>query len=58
MLVKNIEIFLKKRKKKWKHGGKLYENLPNNEKQRLVEYRKNYCKMKKNKDWLMFGAIL
>ena len=40
-LVKDIEVFLRKTKKK------SYENLPEDEKQKLVENRKKYCKMRK-----------
>ena len=48
MLVKGLKIFLKK-KKKLKYGRKRYRNLTEDEKQRLVEYRKNYSKIQKIK---------
>ena len=48
MLVKNIEIFLKK-DRKCQYACEGYKNLPENEKQRLVEYRKKYPKMQKMK---------
>ena len=38
MLVKDGEIFLARKNKKWKHGCEQYKNLPENEKQKLVEY--------------------
>ena len=42
-LVKNIKIFLKKKKKKKQrqYGRERYKNLSDDEKQKLVEYRKN-----------------
>ena len=41
-LAKYIKVFLKKKKKKKRqYGHERYKNLPENEKQRLVEYRKN-----------------
>ena len=48
MLVKGLKIFLKK-KKKLKYDRKRYRNLTEDEKQRLVEYRKNYSKIQKIK---------
>ena len=39
MLLKDIKIFLKKKTKK-KCGCESYKNLPENEKNTLVEYRK------------------
>ena len=49
MLVNNIGIFLKKKKnKKRQHGSESYKNLPEDEKQKLVEYRKIYYRMQKN----------
>ena len=36
--------------KKHKYGLERYISLPKDEKQRLVEYRKNYSKIKKHKD--------
>ena len=38
MLVKDGEIFLARKNKKCKHGCEQYKNLPENEKQKLVEY--------------------
>ena len=43
----NIKIFLKKKKRHC--GCKLYKNLLEDEKQMLVEYRKNNSKMQKLK---------
>ena len=34
------------------YGRKRYKNLSEDEKQRLVEYRKRYCEMRKNKNLL------
>ena len=40
-LVKDNKVFPKqKKKKKWHYGPEQYKNLPENEKQTLVEYRK------------------
>ena len=39
---------MKKKKKKWQYGRERYKNLSENEKQKLVEYIKNYSRMKKN----------
>ena len=48
-LMKNMKVFLKKKKKKkQQYGHEQYKNLPEDDKQRLVEYRKNYYKMRKN----------
>ena len=56
MLVNDIEIFLKKRKTK--SVNMIAHVLKNkDEKRRLVDYRKNYSKIQKNKDWLIFLAI-
>ena len=42
-LVKDIKIFLKmKKKKKRQYGREWYKNLWEVEKQKLVEYRKNF----------------
>ena len=42
-LVKDIKIFLKKKKKKkQQYGCEHYKNLSEDEKQRLVEYRRKY----------------
>ena len=41
-LVKGIKVFLKKKeKKKQQYGRERCKNLPEDEKQRLLEYRKN-----------------
>ena len=40
-LVKDIKIFLKKKKKKQQYGCERYKNLSEEKKQKLVEYRKN-----------------
>ena len=48
-LVKDIKIFLKKKKeKRQQYGRERYENLSEDEKQTLVEYRKKYYRMRKN----------
>ena len=47
-LVKDIQIFLKKKKKKQIYGCEQYKNLPEDEKQKLVVYRKKCYKMRKN----------
>ena len=39
-LQKEIMIFLKKKKKRRPYGREQYKNLPEDEKQRLIEYRK------------------
>ena len=46
MLLKDIKIFLKKKTRKKKCGCESYKNLPENEKNTLVEYRKK--KMSRN----------
>ena len=44
-LVKDIKVFLKnKKKKKQTYGHEQYKNLPEDEKQKLSEYRKNIIK--------------
>ena len=44
-LVKDIKVFLKKKmKKKRQHGRERFKNLPEDEKQELVEYRKYIIK--------------
>ena len=55
MLVKDIKGFQKKKKeKKQQYGGERYKNLPEDEKQQLVEYRKKY-KIRKN---ILLHALL
>ena len=44
MVVNDVNIILKK-KKKGRYGHKQCKNLPEKEKQRLVENRKNYSKI-------------
>ena len=46
-LVKDINAFLKN-KKMWLYCCDWYKNLPKDEKQRLVEYRKKYYNMRIN----------
>ena len=47
-LVKDIKVFLKKKKKKeWQNGLEQYKSLQEDEKQKLVEFRKKYYKMRK-----------
>ena len=47
-VLKDTKVFLKKKKKKKQHYGcKIYKYLPENEKQKLAEYRKKYYKMGK-----------
>ena len=48
-LVKDIKIFLKKKKKeKQQYCCECYKNISENEKQKLVKYRKKYYRMRKN----------
>ena len=47
--MKDINIFLKKKnKKKRQYGRKRYKNLSENDKAKLVEFRKKYYRMRKN----------
>lgn len=46
--MKGIKIFLKKKKQKRKYGYRQYKNLSENEK-KIIEYRKIYSEIKKNK---------
>ena len=47
--MKYIEVFLyKKKKKKRQYGHERYKILSEDPKQKLVEYRKKYYKMRKN----------
>ena len=39
---------MQKKKKKRQYGHERYKNLPEDEKQKLVEYSKKYYKMRKN----------
>ena len=45
-LVKDI-IFFNEKKKKWQYGCERYKNLPEDEKQKLVEYTRSYYRMRK-----------
>ena len=45
-LVKGIKIFHKKKEKKCQYAHERNRNLPEDEKKRLVECRKNYFKYK------------
>ena len=48
-LMRDIKIFKKKKKQKWQYCREGHKNLPEDEKQKLVEYRKmsyyNYMKL-------------
>ena len=47
-LVKDINVFLrKKKKKKQQYGREWYKNLPEDKKQKLAECRKIHYKMRK-----------
>ena len=46
-LAKDIKIFLKK-KEKQQYGCERYKNLSEDVKQKLVEFRKKYYRMRKN----------
>ena len=47
--MKDIKVFLKKnQKKKQQYGREQFKHLPEDEKQKLTEYRKKYCKIRKN----------
>ena len=47
-LVKDIKVFLKKKKKKKRRYGRVrYRHLPEDEKQKLVGYRKKIYQMRK-----------
>lgn len=50
MHVNKKEIFLKKRKQKHQYDRDRCKNIPEYEKQMLVEYLKNYSRIHKNKD--------
>ena len=48
-LIKDTKILPKKKKeKKQQYGRERYKSLSKNEKQKLVEYRKKYHRMRKN----------
>ena len=44
MLVKDIKIFRKKKKKKQQYSCKRYKNLSEDDKQKLFEHRKSVIK--------------
>ena len=47
--MKDIKIFLRKKKKKTQqYSHKRYKHIPEDEKQKLVQYRKKYYKKRKN----------
>ena len=47
--MKGTKVFLKKiKQKKQQYGRERYKSLPEEEKQKLVEYRKKYCRMREN----------
>ena len=46
-LAKDIKIFLKKKEKR-QYGCERYKNLSEDVKQKLVEFRKKYYRMRKN----------
>ena len=47
--LKDIKIFIKKKKKKkQQYGHERYKNLSEDVKQKLVDYRKKYYRMRKN----------
>ena len=49
MLLKDIKIFLKKKKKKkQQYSRERYKNLSEDEKQKLVDCRTKYHRMRKN----------
>ena len=59
--MKDIKTFLqKKKKKKQQYGHEGYKNLPEKEKQKLVEYRKKIYRMKKMPSYknLFFKKII
>ena len=55
--VKDIIAFLKKKmqQKKQQYGRERYKNLPKDEKQKLVRYRKKYYKMRNYFHLEVFG---
>ena len=46
--MKDISLSIEEKEKKQQYGHEQCKNLPENEKQNLVEYRKKYYKMRKN----------
>ena len=46
--MKDIKVFLKKKKKKRQYGRERYKNLSEDEKNKLVEYKKNNNRMRKS----------
>ena len=55
-LAKVIKIIQKKKNNKRKYGRDPYSNVPEDETQRLVEYRKNYFRMQKliKTSWFLY----
>ena len=47
MLIHNRNLSDEEKNKKYQYDRKLYKNFPEDEKQRLVEYRKIYSKIRK-----------
>ena len=47
--MKDIKVFLKKKKRKQQYGHERYKNLSEYQKQKLVEYRKKYYEMRKKR---------
>ena len=47
MLINNRNLSEEEKNKKHQYDRELYKNLPEDENQSLVEYRKNYSKMRK-----------
>ena len=46
--MKDIKVFLKKKKKERQYGRERYKNLSEDEKNKLVEYRKKIYRMRKS----------
>ena len=40
--------FYRWKRKKWQYGCECYKNLSEDEKQKLIDYRKKYYRMRKN----------
>ena len=47
--MKDIKVFLKKKKRKQQYGRERYKNLSEYQKQKLIEYRKKYYEMRKKR---------
>ena len=50
-LVKGIKIFLKKKNKRYQYASEQHRNLPEDEKQRLIECRKKLSSNNKKEHW-------